>query len=257
MADNSIELFTGAPNRGHFPVTWEWLVSNSAKKQSKWDHNTISWEYWCQTLDEMSLDNVRRHRNLGWPFSNLAFHQGSTKAMHDRRHWHAGYHPSLEALLERMSQFTLKRPSRCQKKLKQQENDRHWAQYMRLKELFKLELNRSLKTWLQDNSKNLKTPGPDFWKKYQRFIVDRNKTLLGALKNYEEKLVSSAEERMEVLKRSFFTREHLLSQNFTETDRLQAAITKTRLLSKNALDEKLFSQRIRYTPWNRNRTEKS
>ena len=174
--------------------------------------------------------------------------------MHDRGHWHASYHPSLEALLEWMSQFTLKRPSRCQKMLKQRENGRHWAQYMGLKELFKLELNRSLNTWLQDNFKNLKTSGPDFWKKYQRFFVDRNKTLLGALKNYEEKLVSSEEERMEVLKRSFFTGEHLLSQNFTETNRLQAAITKTRLLSKDALDEKMFSQRIRYTPWNRNQS---
>ena len=59
MADNSIELFTGAPNQGHFPVTWEWLVSNSAKKRVKWDHNTISWENWCQTLDEMSLTMLR------------------------------------------------------------------------------------------------------------------------------------------------------------------------------------------------------
>ena len=174
--------------------------------------------------------------------------------MHDRRHWHASYHPSLEALLEWMSQFTLKRPSRCQKNLKQRENDRHCAQYMRLKELFKLEHNRSLNTWLQDTFKNLKTSESDFWKKYQRFIVDRNKTLLGALKNYEEKLVSSAEEKMEVLKRSFFTGEHLLSQNFTETDRFQAAITKTRLLSKNALDGKLFSQPFRYTPWNKNQS---
>ena len=61
-------------------------------------------------------------------------------------------------------------------------------------ELFKLEFNRSVNTWLQDNSKNLnKTSGPDFWKKYQRFIVDRNKTS-GALKNHEGKHVSSAEE---------------------------------------------------------------
>ena len=57
MADNTIELFTGAPNWGHFPVTWEWLVSNSAKKQVKWD--TINWENWCQTLDEMSLTMLR------------------------------------------------------------------------------------------------------------------------------------------------------------------------------------------------------
>ena len=120
-----------------------------------------------------------------------------------------------------------------QKKRKQRENNCHWAQYLRLKELFKLEPNRSLNTWLQDNLTNLnKTSQPDFWKKYQRFIVDRNKTTLGALKNHEGKFVSSAEERIEVLKRSFFTGEHLKSQNFSKTDRLQAVITKTRLLSK-------------------------
>ena len=102
-----------------------------------------------------------------------------------------------------------------------------------------MEPNRSLNTWLQDNLTNLnKTSGPDFWKKYQRFIVDRNKITLGALKNHEGKLVSSTEERIEVLKRSFFTGEHLKSQNFSEIDRLQAVITKTRLLSKDALDEK-------------------
>ena len=44
-----------------------------------------------------------------------------------------------------------KRSSRSQNKLKQRENDSHWAQYMRLKELFELELNHSLNTWLQDN----------------------------------------------------------------------------------------------------------
>ena len=92
------------------------------------------------------------------------------------------------------------------KKLKQRENDNHWAQYMRHKELFKLELNRSLNTLLQDNLTNLiKTSGPVFWKKCQRFIVDRNKATLGVLKNHERKLVSSAEERVEVLKSSYFT----------------------------------------------------
>ena len=68
MADNPIELFTGAPNWGHFPVTWEWLVSKSAKKQVKWDHNTISWEYWCQKLDEMSLTRLRDIEILDDPF---------------------------------------------------------------------------------------------------------------------------------------------------------------------------------------------
>ena len=110
---------------------------------------------------------------------------------------------------------------------------------MRLKELFKLEFNRSLNTWLQDNLTNLnKTSGRDFWKKYQRFIVLRNKTTLGALKNHEGKHVSFAEDRIEVLKRCFFTGEHLKSQNFCEIDRLQDVITKTKLLSKIALDEK-------------------
>ena len=110
---------------------------------------------------------------------------------------------------------------------------------MRLKELFKVDLNRSLNTLLQDNLKTLNnTTGPDFWKKYQRFIVDRNKTTLGVLKNDEGKLVSFAKEGMESIKRYFFTREHLISQNFSDTDRLQAVIIKTKLLSKDALDEK-------------------
>ena len=42
MTDNTIELFAGAPNRGHFPVTWEWLVLNSATKQVKWDLTTVN-----------------------------------------------------------------------------------------------------------------------------------------------------------------------------------------------------------------------
>ena len=68
MTDNTIELFTGAPNRGHFPVTWEWLVPNSAKKQVKWDLTTINWEHWCQTLDEMSLTTLQDISILDDPF---------------------------------------------------------------------------------------------------------------------------------------------------------------------------------------------
>ena len=68
MADNTIVLFTGAPNRGHFPVTWERLVSNSAEKQVKWDLTTINWQYRWQTLDEMSLTKIRDIENLDDPF---------------------------------------------------------------------------------------------------------------------------------------------------------------------------------------------
>ena len=68
MTDNTIELFTGAPNRGHFPVRWERVVSNSAKKQVKWDLTTIDWEYWCQTLDEMSLTTLQVISILDDPF---------------------------------------------------------------------------------------------------------------------------------------------------------------------------------------------
>ena len=68
MTDNTIELFTGAPNRGHFPITWESLVSNSAKKQVEWDLNTINWEYCCQTLDEMSLTMLGDIEILDDPF---------------------------------------------------------------------------------------------------------------------------------------------------------------------------------------------
>ena len=239
MTDNTIEHFTGAPNRGHFPVTWEWLVPNSAKKQVKWDLTTINWEYWCQKLDEMSLTTLQDISILDDTFQiwhsiedllkQCMIDVIDTKVItrHSKPYWN-----------ERLSSLS-KDLRQVKKKLKQRENDSHWAQYMRHKELFKLDINRSLNTWLQDNLTNLnKTSGPHFWKKYQRFIADRNKISLGALKNHEGKLVSSTEERIEVLKRSFFTGEHLNSQNFSEIDRLQAVITKTRLLSKDALDEK-------------------
>ena len=152
IADNTIKLFTGAPNRGHFSVTWEWLVSNSAKKQVKWDLNIINWEDWCQTLDETSLTKLRDIEILDDPFQIWLFIKDLLKqSMIDVID--GSYHSSLEALLEWTPQFTLERSSTSQKKLKQRENDSHWAQYMRLKELFKLELNRSLNTWLQHNLK--------------------------------------------------------------------------------------------------------
>ena len=68
MTGNTMELFTGALNWGHFPVRWEWLVCNSAKKQIKWDLTTFNWEYWCQTLDEMSLTTLQDILNLDDPF---------------------------------------------------------------------------------------------------------------------------------------------------------------------------------------------
>ena len=68
MTDNTIELFLGAPNRGHFLVTWKWLVSTAAKKQVNWDLTKVNWEYLCQRLDEMSLTKVRYIEILDDPF---------------------------------------------------------------------------------------------------------------------------------------------------------------------------------------------
>ena len=59
------------------------------------------------------------------------------------RHSKPYWNECLSSLSENLRQV--------KKKLKQRENDSHWAQYMRHKELFKLELNHSLNTRLQDN----------------------------------------------------------------------------------------------------------
>ena len=129
MTDNTIELFTGAPNRGHFPVTWEWLVPNSAKKQVKWDLTTINGENWCQKLDEMSLTTLQDISILDDPFQiwhsikdllkQCMIDVIDTKVItrHSKPYWN-----------ERLSSLS-KDLRQVKKKLKQRENDSHWAQY--------------------------------------------------------------------------------------------------------------------------------
>ena len=181
--DTTVELFTGAPIQGHFPVTWNWnlLSDRENLKFSTWDLAHTSWLYWANQLESLCLKNqqLSMSDDAGevWLGLKSIFSSNKTAVLKKKvvtNHSKPFWTPYLSSLSNEL---------RAARKLFQhRNNDSNLSKFCEAKKTFMSELDKARNYWIEANLDLLnKSSASKFWMQYQRTVLEKEKNSIGPL----------------------------------------------------------------------------
>ena len=208
FVDYETELFTGAPNGGHYPIIftldeqnpWKEPKSSMIRKWQETDWNRFQevseqiyqskQQQWLETsnnaeiLWEITRDIMREVVERCVPVKR--------STVHSKPYWN----PKLCKLSSEL---------RSLRKLTRKRSDPiNLTKLGQVKELFNCELQNAKSKWLEKETEALTyNTGQTFWKKYKKFLSKHSNSQLGVLLN-NGTLVTDDKDRADMLFRDFF-----------------------------------------------------
>ena len=221
--DAAVELFSGAPIRGHVPIMTEYKVSCGPKitypPQLKIDITSINWTSWKneidQTLSRQLIDFCELEPIKQWEAINNAIHDSTAKfatlkksTKHSKPYW-----------TDQLTVMSL--ALRKAKKIYQQRNTlSNKAALDEAKESFDKTRKSECQKFLLDKTANLNTAqASKFWKEFNSLFSKKCPNKMEHLKNKKDELLTEPEDIEEMLFSSFFEGKHLQEkgQHFDKT----------------------------------------
>ena len=215
--DDEVELFSGAPIRGHLPVIHQFRliknVSNHKKSIALYkDLENTNWTAWRSELSELlhhaEIDKIQGAKQL-WTIIKESISKTNEKVM------------PLKKVCEHSKPFwtnqltSYSNTVRCAKrKMEQRSTPLNIKDYEQAKILFSDELLKAKNSWIRSKLENLNvTETKLFWKNYKRSIVGETKQYLGNLE--ENKVIyTKPKDKENILFKTFFTGSHMDSGSF-------------------------------------------
>ena len=220
FVDYETELFTGAPNRGHYPIIFTLAEQNpinepTPSKMRNWQET--DWKRFQEVSEEICLNKQLQwlensnNTEILWEITRDIMKEAAERIVPLKRTTHHSkpyWNPKLSKLsseLRRLRKLTKKRSDPITlTKLRQ------------IKENFHSELQNAKSNWLEKETEALNyTTGQTFWRKYKKFFSKHSNSQLGVLAN-NGTLVTDDKERADILFRDFFSGTHLTSENFDD-----------------------------------------
>ena len=235
--DSTAELFSGAPRRGHYPIIWSWRLFSKCQtvRQIKKDFDNADWTVWKTALEDnltAELDGILESDDPEtiWDITKSALIRTVDTTIpvkllsnHSKPFWNSK--------LSELS-LTLRRNRIAYRKRNNKEN---LEELLKCKDAFKEEINSAHNSWLQRNLDHLnKADTTNFWKRYKTTLLDRDKSKMGPLKNDQNEILFNPQEKSDLLRKSFFTGEHLASENFSTQSNIENYLSASRALTENS-----------------------
>ena len=221
--DNTTELFSGAPRRGHVPLLTSLMGSrlSPTKVTEKLDIQSINWEEWSAELENLireNLENISRTEDPEklWEIAEKAIEETNSKhakmkrsSRHSRPYWN----DELTALCKKMKE--------TRKFYMYRNTDRNKNQMIQAKEDFDNERKKACQDFIIESTKSLNAAdSAEFWKKFNAMFKKHSDQGVDPL--YDDKLgvITDNPEIEEKLFNTFFQSEHFreadLDENFFE-----------------------------------------
>ena len=210
--DSTAELFSGAPRSWHYPIIWSWRLLSKCQtvRQIKKDFDNADWTVWKTALEDnltAELDGILESDDPEtiWDITKSALIRTVDTTIpvkllsnHSKPFWNSK--------LSELS-LTLRRNRIAYRKRNNKEN---LEELLKSEDAFKEEINSAHNSWLQRNLDHLnKADTTNFWKRYKTTLIDRDKSIMGPLKNDQNEILFNPQEKSDLLRKSFFTGEHL------------------------------------------------
>ena len=211
--DEYVELFTGAPNRGHLPVLVDFAVSTEKLKTKKLWMEKANWKLWKDYVEtgigEIDLND--NNSTTQWKtFLNLLLDASEkyiplkTISRHSKPFWNSELTKSSEELRH------------LRRKFKYCSNYINGEKLARAKENFKKQLSDSASIWMNCFLSNLgHKRGRDFWASYKS-LLNKKKEEVGLIRNKTGELLYTKSEICTQFETTFFSGQHLSEQSYDE-----------------------------------------
>ena len=224
LFDDEVELFSGAPIRGHVPMLCNLAISIGRPKQNtkteKMDISNIEWNTWKDDLDltlKSKLQEGTANDNVNPEFvwkcyksslDQALFQHGKkkTSSSHDKVFWT----PDL-TLLSRVHRDTRKSWNKRNTGDNKEKMDD-------AKQKFNDARRKACKAYLLERTRDLNTTeSHKFWKEFKKLFAGKGSNTVDALNDGDGGLVTDDALKEEILFNTFFKGEHLKDVEFDES----------------------------------------
>ena len=220
VTDIDIELFSGAPLRGHVPLITEIEGTNNTEKPpviKKLDVNSINWPSWTEDLEKQiqrDLSEVHRYDDPArlWKYlqdniHNVTSKHGSFKksTRHSKPYWTDG----LTVLCNTMRA--------ARKTYYKRNTDNNKQNMIKTKEDFDIARKAECEKFLLDKTKMLNSAeASKFWKEFNRIFKIKAEEGIDPLDDGNGGLMTENKEKEAKLFSTFFQCKHMTNVDFDE-----------------------------------------
>ena len=216
--DDEVELFSGAPTRGHVPLLAE-LPHNmqvETRREEKLDIESIDWEKWSKEIESTicrsdEVTNLQNPKDI-WSFLEAAIHNATSKhgntkrtTRHSKPYW-------TDKLTE------LCNNARKARRIYYIRNtDSNLDDMNASKELFDMERKKACEDFILEKTKKLNvSESVEFWKRFNKLFKSKTDKGVDPLKDEVQGVVTENLEIGEKLFSTFFESKHLTVGNFDD-----------------------------------------
>ena len=218
--DEEIELFTGAPQRGHVPV---WTVLQSTKRSKNFQKTIYEWDntnwndfelylekitFQCfpnivNTTDPQTLWNVAKDLILE---AKHKFVPTKIITGHSKPFWNSDLSHLSQKLRQARKQFKFRSDYRNGEVLEKAKNE------------FTDALNEAKRKHIENQTRCLNhSEGTQFWKEFKNtFYTQHEKNYIGVIENENQKIIHDSK-KSEIFQRVIFEGQHLKNCSFDST----------------------------------------
>ena len=217
--DTNIELFSGAPLRGHVPVIVH-LKSNSNETSpniKKLSIDVVNWNDWSNDI-EHAIENSNNVRSVNEdPKMLLQFIENIlnestgrhgkiiTSSFHSKPYWNA-------KLSELSKQLRIDR-----KNFSYRNTDSNKVKFLQSKDAFDQERKTACQEFIMEKTRNLNAvEAHKFWKEFKKITLRKTNQKINPLENEKGDILSENEEIEQLLFSTFFECKHMESVDFNE-----------------------------------------
>ena len=217
--DDNIELFSGAPIRGHVPLITELIIREQVDPEEiseKLDITKMRWEEWTQNIENTIEENEEMTSETN-PYSlwnqlngiiteaTDTFGQTKKSCRHSKPYW-----TNTLTTLSKQLQAARK----CWSK---RNTDRNLHQLNIAKEAFDEERKKVCQDFLINKAKQLNSvEAQRFWKEFNKLFKKKEKQKIDPLDNGNNGVFTEPQEIEKCLFSTFFEAKHLIDGNFDD-----------------------------------------
>ena len=221
--DNTAELFSGAPGRGHVPLLTSLVgcMPTPNKVTEKLDIQSINWEEWSNELENLIQENLQiisrtEDPDELWEIAEKAIVESNSKhaeikksSKYSRPYWN----DELTRLCNKMKD--------TRKFYMYRNTDHNKKQMIQAKEDFDNERKKACQDFIIESTKSLNAAdSAEFWKKFNAMFKKKSEKGVDPLNDENLGIITDNSEIEEKLFNTFFQSEHLkeadLDENFFE-----------------------------------------
>ena len=218
--DEEVELFSGAPQRGHVPILTK-LQCETFRVQVEATRKPciekMKWEEWSNQIENKIIVDEEQWNSINdpaklWEYLDKTLLESTNNhcetkisTKHSKPYWT----PNLTILSKRLREQ--------KKKYKQRNTDSNLQKWLEVKQEFDSERKTACQQFILDKTKTLNSvQALHFWKKFNNIFKKKSDKRIEPLSNGDGGLTTDSAEVEDTLFATFFEAKHLTDGNFDD-----------------------------------------